>query len=366
MVIETTAETLFEHLRPTNANWDVGGDSSYSRWVFRGHWNSEWKLLPISWRTGEANPLSPLIEATENCRHYHYFFLPEGEQQFDSFRLDLEHGTLLSRHLFAEFCALNEFRKRCHQFGENADQPNFDRCFDLGRALGKIPYLMTSPSLHGPRRELIENLFRGSDIGLARHYGVPTRYLDWTLDPVCAMYFAVHPTTSSNAQTIEGSDSYIAIWALNADQTQLEDYKIELIDPQKHGNKYLSAQSGLLSCIPEYDSQEWFLKRGCFPALEDYIEDHSLRKNNAPESDVTADQFGRDDTVLRKFVMPRNQVPELRRLLKRERATLDRFMPSLENMAKTAMQIIEEAAEREQCRANAVKRPADESDGVSE
>ncbi|NMZ42266.1 FRG domain-containing protein [Pseudomonas proteolytica] len=98
---------------------------------------------------------------------------------------------------------------------------------------------------------------------LAQHYGVPTRLLDWSYDPLTAAYFATAPMLDGENKGFK-KDGDLCIWGLSTQaiaflseafrlvqESQspelLEDFPLKLITPPYHGNPNLSAQQGLFS-----------------------------------------------------------------------------------------------------------------------
>ncbi len=56
-------------------------------------------------------------------------------------------------------------------------------------------------------------------ISLAQHYRVPTRLLDWSENPLVALYFAVEVDEDSNGAQVDGR-----VWALNPLQLNQSSY----------------------------------------------------------------------------------------------------------------------------------------------
>jgi hypothetical protein len=87
---------------------------------------------------------------------------------------------------------------------------------------------------------------------LAQHYGLPTRLLDWTYNPLIALYFAVETNINSDG----------AVYALRAPK-RLPDWKVETVSPFEidkvykfipvHVTKRLIVQEGLFTVHPEVE-----------------------------------------------------------------------------------------------------------------
>ena len=167
--------------------------------------------------------------------------------------------------------------------------------------------------------------------GLAQHHGIPTPFLDWTRKPEVAVHFA---TDLGDRDTTEG----LAVYALNSGNTHRPKHRripnnilsgftkdstgrdtelpfsIKLDAPAK--NSYLAAQHGIFTLM---DSLEVFFATGDCPSLEDDI----LKWANG------------NQTILKKFVLPRSEVRQLRLLLDREGITEAHLKPSFDSIAKS-------------------------------
>lgn len=94
-------------------------------------------------------------------------------------------------------------------------------------------------------------------MALARHYGLPTRLLDWSLSPYLAAFFAL------NEAIINGShDGIAAVWALDTRvNIWSPDLGVEIVSTAEAENPRLRNQRGRFT---------W--NRTPFPTLEEYVE----------------------------------------------------------------------------------------------
>lgn len=228
-----SAEELWDYFSPTNRLlYDA------NQYVFRGHADSNWELIPTAMR----------LISRENS-----YMLGS---RFNSMEV-----------IASEVFALRAFAIHCDRVGERVPSDSIKfRNEQLDISSGANDKYLSNPSLW-PNPDLYEVM------AMAQHHGVPTRLLDWTELPYVAIYFAV----SGALRTYEDDnwlDKKIAIWGLDR-RLAWAHSKIILIQPPGSISKHLSAQRGLFTVHP-YDGlrNEIQISKG----LNEYISD----KNKSP------------------------------------------------------------------------------------
>lgn len=92
-------------------------------------------------------------------------------------------------------------------------------------------------------------------IALAQHYGMPTRFLDWSYDYKVSLYFAVKDILKFNEDNYEGRDG--VLWCLNYNMFNIpfhktnpnETFKLQFYRPEYNSNPNLSSQKGIFTVI---------------------------------------------------------------------------------------------------------------------
>jgi hypothetical protein len=190
-------------------------DIRLTGYVFRGHADDQYELVPSALRPG--------------TKEWFWSICGLGKPIADQ----SEWEDWQSK---AEFNLLREFYKLADQRGlyvPNADRVRsrlahtFDVAFGL-RFGNPMPWLP---------RDLEEVA------GLAQHYGVPTRLLDWSTDPYVSIYFA------ASAQC---PGEYISVWMLDVEwlanmNDTVHHAPVSIVTPPYAGNPNLAAQAGLFT-----------------------------------------------------------------------------------------------------------------------
>ena len=87
-------------------------------------------------------------------------------------------------------------------------------------------------------------------LAFAQHYGYPTELLDWTYNPLVAMYFAAIGVTESKNSNLDNSFS---IWVLDVEKKNLlnstNKNNFEIIDVPRAHNVNISSQHGCFTLI---------------------------------------------------------------------------------------------------------------------
>ncbi|MFK4385818.1 FRG domain-containing protein [Bradyrhizobium sp. USDA 223] len=317
-----SAGEFLEWLRRSNSQWWEG---DHNPWVFRGHADENWPLLPSAWRSNNAIISASREEATKRFDRVKptqslFWWLPPnfhtGAATFGNDDKKLQRELAIS--VTAELLPVWDFCIRCNELG-------------LPTAMSHVPPdAASNPDwLWDAGAPLVaDHLLRFSDIppvlALAQHHGLPTRLLDWSFNPVAAAFFAVENTD------IETYDN-IAVWGLhrlnatgvatagvefpNGNQPLRIEPRVEIIRPSVRDNPYLAAQSGLFTTVSA--SGVYFMQNGGErPSLETFV-----RKSQTTK------------VVLRKMRLSCEHVPDLVQTLQREQMSRSGLMPTRDNVA---------------------------------
>lgn len=200
-------------------NFFLNWNNDMSNYIFRGHADSSWTLLPSVLREDEKN--SSIESGMKN----------------DS-GIDMRHSEYIQMQI--EYGLIRQFYIKADRQGLRLPNSSY-----LRRNLTGILDPNVNEFLHGREVWIPEELYDCA--ALAQHYRIPTRLLDWTYDPFVAVFFALKGAIERKGD--------LCIWCLN--NAVLTDVflqgtfsPVKFITPPYYDNPNLNAQKGLFTHIP--------------------------------------------------------------------------------------------------------------------
>ncbi|EMI7260745.1 FRG domain-containing protein [Vibrio sp. 1865] len=263
------------------------------KYIFRGQSDASWEAVPSAFRA--------------NSR-----LLTDGKLPSLSWRTNRD-------QIEAEFYTLSMFAEELNRNGfhlPNEDVLNIDT---YGRGFIKFITEIGRGEAVWPPRSF------HSLIAIAQHYGIPTRFLDFTYDPMVALYFAVKGAMESN------NSGFISLYAIHSQGFNIRSFDFERSVDDRFGNSPTSGQEKSIYQViksPTSFNHNLRSQKGLFLA---YIE-KEFRANDIlnPES---LDQYIMRTTnfdVNYKFVTKVSNAPKLLKLLHDRFYSASSLFPSIE------------------------------------
>ena len=209
--IFTSAIDFISAISPTEF-FERFQSQNFANWIFRGHGSNKFFLIPSSFRNKETQ---------KNARSKTHDYNVQVSNEIGNIVSFLKHADRQGIKLAGDSINLRE---------EISFLEAEKSCLEDGTKVYPLPLW--------PQKELLPI------ISIAQHYGIETRLLDWTKNPLTAAYFAA---TGNLFQNEECPDD-IVVWALNIKNLYLINHRpIEFIEPPAGENPNLAAQQGVFT-----------------------------------------------------------------------------------------------------------------------
>ena len=227
----------FSELYETNiANIDA-------KHIFRGHKDSDWDLIPTAFRDLNSDKKTNGLNVLKSGNGH---YLPE----------------------LTDFI---NFIRGLNSLGYKIDDDSFKL---INTPLITDDYTSFNLIPDFPKTSQLKEL------ALAQHYGVHTRLLDFTFNPITAIFFAIQQIDFRNIE----NDKKIGIWVIPERLIELsqEDYYLQRIYLEGFQNNNMIAQQGLFINYFKGRSidENLYNKLGKIKSLDNYIHDYKNSSDN--------------------------------------------------------------------------------------
>jgi hypothetical protein len=287
------ASTFVTGLRKSSKRWNRPHE-----WGFRGQCNASWELLPTLLR-GE-----------------------KGKERWRAF-CDDHHFHTIAAIFKAELFVMQAFINEADQNGLPVPSYYMEEFWKQTKRTEQDFARSTNQEKMRERLLSLSNEEINANIGIAQHYGCPTRLLDWTWKPFVAAYFAAKGACEMYiANKVKPQPENLAVFGLNTFllRSMQEDIlgqsipEISIVHAPQASNPNLAAQAG-------------------FFVLDRLADGSPLEKRIEALSKATKG-IGIQETILYKLTLPISEAPKLLRILYYEGVSAATIFPGYSGVAE--------------------------------
>jgi FRG domain len=164
-------------------------------------------------------------------------------------------------------------------------------------------------------------------MGVAQHYGIPTRLLDWTRDPFVAAYFAASGVESGHS----GPDEKLAVWILN--QSALNGSTSRQGEPRRRIDNLVIVGS------PSALNQRLFAQQGLFTLYRPLEIEDEFAVHHVPLDDyLERPGWPTGSQLFWLVTLPKSMAPDLLRILIKLHYTPAKIYPGFQGVAEALRQ----------------------------
>ena len=303
-VTADTPKEFLDAISPLGPFLDDGNDST--SWIFRGE--------PSDQRNDVFSPLVPTaLRPAKRKELWRLGRLRSWDQS----------GEPEFYQVYAEFLVLREFFEYADKCGLPIPEDK--------QSVRK--YLQHSSRFEAGLKSLTGHGFDWvpdgllSLAGLAQHYGLPTRLLDWTRDYLVAAYFAAKAVLTGDNDAKE-SDDFLVVWALK--ESAVYACEGSLSDPTESPLRIVTAPAAV---NPNLHAQRGLFTTWSLEHMSKQVDRRPLNTRLA-EDDEFKKAIG-DEAAFLRVRLPHSQARSLFQDLIRLGVTAGKLFPGFEGAAKS-------------------------------
>lgn len=292
----TKASELMNFIAPWN--------NKFNSFIFRGHSDENYELLPQSLRRHELDKIHSLLST----------------MKFGDEKPKDTAGELMD----SEYTIIREFYKLSDSNGLHVPLS-----LELRRDLSqKHAFRALFFSDDFPNVEWLPEIL-WELAALTQHYGLPTRLLDWTYDPFIAAYFA------SRSVNFEIGSDRLCIWGLNKEKMGFSKFiysdisPLHFITPHYAQNPNITAQKGLFTHFSEtinYTSKDEPDRTPLDKKIKSIVKPSLYKNENHP--------------IFIKITLPKTEALRLFKLLENSGYGTARLFPGYDGVARQFLEKI--------------------------